>query len=58
MPDVLRPYHHVAPVAGTMTVFCGLEYPRDAPPDAIEVDGVRWVRVDADDRRTHDHHGT
>jgi hypothetical protein len=47
MDDVLRPYHHTAPVAGRMTTFCMLEYPKEFPPAVIEVDGVRWVRVDA-----------
>lgn len=47
MDDVLRPYHHTAPVAGRQTTFCMLEYPREQPPAVIEVDGVRWVREDA-----------
>lgn len=47
MDEVLRPYHHTAPVAGRLTTFCMLEYPKEFPPAVIEVDGVRWVREDA-----------
>ena len=36
---------HVAPVAGRMTVFASVEYPRDEPPTSIEIDGHTW-RVD------------
>jgi hypothetical protein len=47
MDEVLRPYHHTAPVAGRMTTFCMLEYPRDKPPHEIVIGEHRWVREDA-----------
>jgi hypothetical protein len=43
MDDVLRPYHHTAPVAGRMTTFAMLEYPRDKPPREIVIGENRWV---------------
>ena len=53
MADVLRPYHHTAPVAGRMTTFAMLEFPKEDPPDAIEVDGRLWVLVHDDDVVVH-----
>ena len=47
MDDVLRPYHHTALVAGRMTTFCMLEFPRECPPREIVIGENRWVRVDA-----------
>ena len=52
MDDVLRPYHHTAPVAGRMTTFAMLEYERDSPPREIVIGDVRWVREDARPRDT------
>lgn len=40
-----RVAYHAAPVAGRMTVFASVEYPRDEPPERIEIDGRTW-RVD------------
>lgn len=40
--------YHVAPVAGRMTVFASVEYPRDEPPERIEIDGRTWRAVEAD----------
>lgn len=46
MSNVLRPYHHTAPVAGKPTTFASLEFRRSEPPEAIEVDSVMWIRAD------------
>lgn len=53
MSEVLRPYHHTAPVAGRMTTFAMLEFPREDPPEAIEVDGRRWVLENDNDVVVH-----
>lgn len=45
MDEVLRPYHHTAPVAGRQTTFAMLEYPRDKPPTVVQVDENAWVRL-------------
>lgn len=42
-------YHecdHRAPVAGVLTVFASIEYPADAPPESITIDGIMYVRAD------------
>ena len=44
-----KPYYHVAPVLKVPTVFASIEYPRDEPPESIEIDGVVWRRVDDGD---------
>ena len=44
-----KPYYHVAPVLKVPTVFASIEYPRDEPPESIEIDGVVWKRVDDGD---------
>jgi hypothetical protein len=44
-----RPYYHVAPVLKVPTVFASIEYPRDEPPESIEIDGTVWKRVDDGD---------
>lgn len=46
MDDILRPYHHTAPVAGRQTTFCMLEYQKEHPPREIVIGEHRWVRVD------------
>jgi hypothetical protein len=43
MRDPEKPYYHVAPINGRLTVFANLEYPADEPPKTIEVDGHVWV---------------
>lgn len=37
-------YDHTAPVHGTDVVFASVEYPKDEPPEAIEIDGTKYVR--------------
>ncbi len=39
-----KPYYHVAPVLKVPTVFASIEYPREEPPESIEIDGVVWRR--------------
>ena len=39
-----RQFWHVAPVLKVPTVFASIEYPRDEPPESIEIDGIVWTR--------------
>lgn len=45
-----REYDHTAPVVGVPTVFANVEYPRDEPPEVIEIAGTRYIREDARER--------
>ena len=54
MDEVLRPYHHTAPVAGRMTIFAMLEYTRDKPPREIVIGENRWVLQPREHERRDD----
>lgn len=58
MDDVLRPYHHTAPVAGRMTTFATMEFPKERPPREIVIGENRWVLQPREYERRDDGRGT